>query len=59
MEKSAQYAVGATIGRPAILKQNYIVKKNPSIENLIAYEKYVFIDCEKYYKRYGRRGVKK
>lgn len=35
------------------------VKKNPSIENLIAYEKYVFIDCEKYYKRYGRRGVKK
>lgn len=35
------------------------VKGNPSIENLIAYEKYVFVDCEKYYKRYGRRGVKK
>lgn len=29
-------------------------KKQPTIENLLAYESYLYIECEKYYKRYSR-----
>lgn len=34
------------------------VKKNPTAENLMMYEKYVFVECQKYYKRYARKEVK-
>lgn len=31
------------------------IKKNPSFENIVKYEQYLYIECDKYYRRYGRK----
>lgn len=35
-----------------------IIKTAPSIENLMEYEKFLYVACEQYYKRYARKEVK-